>query len=220
MRYSTLASDYDGTIAEHGIVSPSTVAALRRFREAGGELVLVTGREVQDLQSIFPELRVFGWIVAENGAVLFDLSTGEETLLASPPPKEFIRLLHSRGVAPLYIGRVIIATLDDQLNAIHEAIGEFDLDFQVIANKRSLMILPAGCDKATGLRAFFAKTGRSYETAVGVGDAENDVPLLEACGLGVALANALPLLKDKADWMMSQPSGDGVAELIVQLLAC
>ena len=56
MRFTILASDYDGTIATHGVVSQSTVAALRKFGEAGGELVLVTGREVVDLQSIFPEL--------------------------------------------------------------------------------------------------------------------------------------------------------------------
>lgn len=218
MRYSTLASDYDGTIAEHGVVSASTVAALQRFRDAGGELVLATGREVQDLRNVFPELAVFDWIVAENGAVLLDLSTGEETLLASPPPKEFIHLLHERGVTPLYVGRVIVATFDDQLDAIGQAISELGLELQVILNKGSVMILPAGCDKASGLRALFKRTGRSYETAVGVGDAENDLPLLKACGLGVALANALPVLKKEAEWVMSQPAGDGVSELIERLL--
>lgn len=219
MRYTALASDYDGTIAEHGRVHPATLAALQRFRDAGGELILVTGREVVDLQNIFPSLAVFHWILAENGAVLYELATDTETLLAQAPSPEFLDLLRLKGVSPLYVGRVIIASFDDQLPAINEAIEEMGVAVEVIPNKGAAMILPVGCDKASGLRAFFSKTARSQETTVGVGDAENDLPLLEACGLGVALENALDSLKEKADWVMSQPAGAGVAELIERLLA-
>ena len=218
MRYTVLVTDYDGTIAEHGTVSASTVAALQRFREAGGELVLNTGREVQDLQNVFPELAVFHWIIGENGAVLFDLCTGHETLLAQPPPQAFIQLLEAKSVTPLYVGRVIIASFDTQSNAIQEAICELQLDLQVIPNKGASMVLPAHCDKGSGFRAFLRLTGHRKEGTVGVGDAENDVSLLEATELAVALSNALPLLKDKADWIMSKPAGDGVAELIDRLL--
>lgn len=219
MRYTVLATDYDGTIAEQGTVLPSTVAALRRFRESGGQLILVTGREVQDLQSIFPELALFHWVVAENGALLFETSSATETLLAGPPSPTFLQALRRKNVAPLYIGQVIVATYDHQLLAIEETISELDLDLQVIPNKGAVMILPKDCDKASGLRLLFEKAGIISQNTVGVGDAENDIPLLAACGLGVALANALPSLKAAAGWVMSKPAGAGVAELIDRLLA-
>ncbi len=219
MRYRILACDYDGTIATHGVVSASTVAALQTFRNAGGSLVLATGREVVDLQNIFPELDVFNSIVAENGAVLFDNTKREETLRAPPPSKQLLERLQARRVAPLYVGRVIVASGIHHAAVMEAVISELNLDLQVIPNKEAAMILPANCDKASGLRALFERSGLDFASAVGVGDAENDIPLLEVCALGVALSNALPLLKDRADRVMSLPAGDGVAELITQLLS-
>lgn len=218
MRYEALATDYDGTIAEGGKVPATTVAALKRFRQAGGTLVLNTGREVIDLQAIFPGLAVFHWIVAENGAVLHQMDSGEERLLGSPPSERFLEALQRRNVGPLYIGRVIVATYEEHALAISDAISESGDKLQVILNKGAAMILPEGCDKATGLEALYRDGILARETTVGVGDAENDLALLAACGLGVAVANALPSVKEKADWVMTQSAGDGVSELIERLL--
>ena len=59
MRYIAFATDYDGTIAHHGRVEPATVAALERVRASGRRLVLVTGRQVDDLLAVFPEVALF-----------------------------------------------------------------------------------------------------------------------------------------------------------------
>ena len=49
MRYLALACDYDGTLAQHGRVDETTLAALEKFRASGRRLLLVTGRELEDL---------------------------------------------------------------------------------------------------------------------------------------------------------------------------
>lgn len=49
MRYVALATDYDGTLAHHGVVDGPTLEALRRLKESGRRLVLVTGRELPEL---------------------------------------------------------------------------------------------------------------------------------------------------------------------------
>src|SRR5687767_6156910 len=59
MRYLALACDYDGTLAHHGRVGPSTVAALEKLRASGRKLILVTGRELDELIGIFPEITFF-----------------------------------------------------------------------------------------------------------------------------------------------------------------
>src|SRR5262249_44855594 len=110
MRYLALACDYDGTLAKDGRVSEKTLAALERFRVSGRQLILVTGRELDDLFSVFAHPRLFAWIVAENGALLYRPATGEEKVLADRPPEQFVRLLRDRGVRPLSAGRVIVAT--------------------------------------------------------------------------------------------------------------
>ncbi|MBE9211757.1 HAD-IIB family hydrolase [Plectonema cf. radiosum LEGE 06105] len=49
MRYLALATDYDGTLATHGHVNDETIAALKRLRSSGRKLILITGRELNDL---------------------------------------------------------------------------------------------------------------------------------------------------------------------------
>ena len=107
MRYLVLAADYDGTIARDGKVAPATVAALERLAATGRKLVLVTGRELDELLAVFPRLDLFDRVVAENGALLYDPATREARALGAPPPHDVRRRrCERRGVAPLSVGRV------------------------------------------------------------------------------------------------------------------
>jgi hydroxymethylpyrimidine pyrophosphatase-like HAD family hydrolase len=76
------------------------------------------------------------------------------------------------------------------------------------------MILPSGVNKASGLQAALDIYGLSPTNVIGVGDAENDHAFLELCGLPVAVANALPALKEKAALVTKHSAGAGVTELI------
>ncbi|SRR5579871_3637831 len=217
MRYLALATDYDGTLAHNGRVDDATLAALVRLRETGRRLLLVTGRELTDLQGTFPHAGLFDRVVAENGALLYRPATGEEKALAAPPPPEFVEELRRRGVWPLAVGRAIVATWEPQEVAVLDAIRHLGLELQVIFNKGAVMVLPSGVNKATGLDAALAELGLSPESVVGVGDAENDHAFLSRCGLAVAVANALPALKERADWVTKGDHGAGVAELAARL---
>ncbi len=83
MRYQVLACDYDGTLANNGVVDGATIAALERLLGTGRKLVLVTGRELPQLVEIFPRLNLFEWVVAENGALLYHPSSREELLFSA-----------------------------------------------------------------------------------------------------------------------------------------
>jgi len=219
MRYHVLAADYDGTLAHHGRISDTTWAALRRLRDSGRKAVMVTGRDLNDLLTLLVEPELFARIVAENGALLYDPATKESRTLADPPPARFVDELRARGVDPIATGRVIVASWEPHQDAILHTIRDLGLELQVIFNKGAVMVLPSGVNKATGLAAALAELGLSPHNAVGVGDAENDHALLVACECGVAVGNALPAVKDKADLVMTRHHGDGVVELIDQLVA-
>jgi len=218
MQYFALACDYDGTIAEHGRVSGPTVEALERLRRTGRKLILISGRQLDDLLNVFPECRLFDAVVAENGAVLHDVALGTVTPLASAPPPEFVRALEGRHVNPLSIGRVIVATWEPQEQTVLQVIRELNLDLQVIFNKGAVMVLPTGINKASGLQRALEELRLSPQNTVGIGDAENDLAFLTLCGCGVAVANALDTVKSRADWVTSGDHGRGVAELIERLI--
>jgi hypothetical protein len=122
MRYHVLACDYDGTLATDGRAGDAAIAALKRVRNSGRKLILVTGRELDSLMSIFPHVDLFDRIVAENGALLYRPRTREEKTLGEPPPPAFVDLLRRRGTSPLSVGKVIIATWEPHEKTALEAI--------------------------------------------------------------------------------------------------
>src|SRR5438270_8300246 len=110
MRWSVLACDYDGTLAHDGVLERPTADALDRFRAAGGRLLMVTGRELPDLQRVCSVLDRFEWIVAENGALLNRPADGFTQLLCPGASAELAAKLAQAGAQPLSVGRAIIAT--------------------------------------------------------------------------------------------------------------
>jgi hydroxymethylpyrimidine pyrophosphatase-like HAD family hydrolase len=218
MRYPILATDYDGTLADHGHVDEPTWASVERWKATGRRIVLVTGRELEELLGVCPRIDLFDLVVIENGAVLYRPGERSVSPLATRPPEGFVKALLDRGVGPISSGLVVVATWEPHRRAIEETIAAMGLDLRVIPNKSALMVLPPGVDKASGLLAGLGELGFAPEDAVGVGDAENDLAMLEACGLGVAVANALPSVKERADLVTRGERGAGVAELIGRIV--
>jgi HAD superfamily hydrolase (TIGR01484 family) len=219
MRFAALASDYDGTLATDGRVRPETLAALGRCKESGRKLLLVTGRELDDLLTVFPGIGVFDRVVAENGALLWRPDTREERPLGERPPEEFARTLRAKGVENVSVGRVIVATWEPHETTVLETIREMGLSLQVIFNKGAVMVLPEGVNKATGLAAALRELRLSPHNTAGAGDAENDQGFLTLCEFGVAVSNSLDSLKERADWVTGADHGAGVEELVERLLA-
>jgi len=119
----------------------------------------------------------------------------------------------------LAVGRAIIATREPYETLVIELIKELGLELQVIFNKGAVMVLPTGVNKATGLRVVLKDMHIDPQNVVAIGDAENDHAFLSMCGVGVAVANALPMLKERADFVTEGARGAGVTELIDRILA-
>jgi hydroxymethylpyrimidine pyrophosphatase-like HAD family hydrolase len=218
MHYFALACDFDQTLANMGIVATSTLEAMERLLASGRKLLLVTGRQLDDLRQIFPQYAMFERIVAENGAVLFRPSTGETKLLAEQPPQAFIEALRHRGVSPFSMGSVIVDSREPEDEKILAVIRELGLELQVIYNKGAVMVLPSGVNKGTGVLAALSEISISHHNAVAIGDAENDHALLSACECGIAVCNAIRTLRERADLTTKASNGMGVEEIINRLL--
>ena len=219
MRYVALATDYDGTLATEGVVTDSTIAALERFIATGRKVVLVTGRQLDDLAQVFAHIGLFSRVIAENGAVLFTPATNEVRVLDDPPSPRFVDALLRKGVEPISQGRVIVATRQPFQDVVMETIREMGLALHVEFNKGAVMVLPTSTTKRTGLAAALEDMRLSPHGVIGVGDGENDQSLLSLCEFAVSVANALPSLKQRSDWVTPSPEGKGVEELIARVLA-
>jgi hydroxymethylpyrimidine pyrophosphatase-like HAD family hydrolase len=219
MRFLALAADYDGTLATHGRVDEPTLAALKRLQDSGRKLLLVSGRHLDDLLTVFPQVDTFDGVVVENGALLYIPATKEEQILGDRPPEAFIQALQAQNVKPLGIGKVIISTWEPHEITVLQVIRDLGLELQVIFNKGAVMVLPSGVNKASGLSAALSKLHLSPHNVVAIGDAENDHAMMNLCAVSVAVANALPRVKERVDWVTQGSRGEGVTELIDRLIA-
>jgi hypothetical protein len=209
-----LAVDYDGTIAEHGRVAPETAAALRRVRDSGRRLLLVTGRLLPDLRRVCPALDdLFDAVVAENGAVLYTPATREVRTLGDAPEPSLVEALRRRGV-PFDLGSSLVATSEPYAASCLAAIREAGVERSLVFNKGALMLLPGGVTKGTGVEAALAALELSAHNLLGIGDAENDHAFLGMCECAVAVADAVPALRERADYVTRGGAGAGVVEFI------
>ncbi len=218
MRYHVVALDFDGTLAQGEQVHPDTVAALERLRDTNRRLIVVTGRELPPLLQLLPRPELFDCIVAENGGLLYFPASGEERPLAAPPPPELVAMLQERGVHPLSVGRVVIGTWEPHQDTVLEAIRTLGLGHQIVFNKGAVMVLPSGIDKGTGLAAALHALCLSPHNAVALGDAENDHAMFDLVECGIAVMNALPAVKNRADLVTNGDHGWGVIEIADRLL--
>jgi hydroxymethylpyrimidine pyrophosphatase-like HAD family hydrolase len=210
--FRAVAIDYDGTLTDGSKPRREVLEALWEFRGTGRRAVLVTGRIMTELRQDFPEVeRHFDAVVAENGAVVF--AGGADYPVAEPVPRALEQALLDREV-PVRRGEVLLATRAAYDAPVLDAVRELGLDCQLVRNRSELMILPSGVSKGTGLHEALGELGVSHHSTLAVGDAENDHALLEACELGVAVANAVASLREVADIVLKEPAGEGVLSLL------
>ena len=72
-------------------------------------------------------------------------------------------------------------------------------------------VIPRGNGKADGIRAALERYNLKAEETIAFGDGENDMPMLQICGIGVAMGNAKQLVKDAADYVTLPVREDGVS---------
>lgn len=219
MRLQVLASDYDDTLARRGQVDEIALDRIRAARKAGVTVVLVTGRRMSELLEVFAELNEVDFVVAENGGYAYSPKEGRGWPLARALDQTLVDHLRARGVDPLYVGETIVSTVDPWLDVVLEVIAEHPAGYSLIRNRESLMLLPHGIDKGFGLTAALTALGVPAEASVAVGDAENDITLLEAAGRGIAVGDAVVQLKEQADLVTGAPGPQGVVELVDLLAA-
>jgi hypothetical protein len=217
LRFLAIASDYDSTLATDGYAYPPALTALRQAQAAGRKLILITGRELESLHSVFPAITMFDLVVAENGALLYSPATARERLLCQAAPNGLLSALRQRGVRPLSAGRCVIATVTPQEATVERTIDELRMPWDITMNRESVMVLPQGVNKGTGFIAALAELGLQAESVMGIGDAENDHAFLRLCGLSVAVGNAIPELKKEAGFVTQATCGAGVAEALAHL---
>lgn len=79
-------------------------------------------------------------------------------------------------------------------------------------------IMPAGVDKHSGLAWLLREIGMNLEDCVGIGDSEDDLSFMTACGKSAAPSNAEPAVRQSVDYVSASAFGKGVVDCIRKYL--
>jgi hydroxymethylpyrimidine pyrophosphatase-like HAD family hydrolase len=215
VKLSAVALDYDGTIAVDGAMDPLVRDAIAEVRLHGIAVLLVTGRRLTDLKKVAGNLECFNAVVAENGAVLYYPESQRQTVIGHAPPPRFIEGLRQLGI-DFAVGDSIIEADGSHALSLLQLIHALELPLMLSFNRGRLMVVPPGIAKSVGLARILTTMRMSIHNTIGIGDAENDHDLLDACEVGVAVQWGSQALRSVADEILP---GNGPAAVAPYLRA-
>ena len=212
-----LACDFDGTLAFEDRIGPYVRDTLERVRKASVRLILVTGRSFFELTRVCDCLELFDAVVAENGAVIYYPGAAMIRDQGPPVAARLLEELDRHGIS-CQVGRVIVGVARADEGAVKDALRAAGISRDLIYNRASLMLLPAGISKGSGVQHVLRFFGLSPHDVLAIGDAENDLSLFDACGLSACPGDSLGAVRDRVDWVFPGTHGDDVATAITSLV--
>lgn len=116
----------------------------------------------------------------------------------------------------IVLNKAVIAYPQEELDSkIKEIPARFYEEYEIIKTRSMLLeFMPKGVTKAYGISLLAKDLGLKQEEIMAIGDEENDLPMIEFAGLGVAMKNAVPLVKEVANYVTSSNIEHGVARVI------
>ncbi|MEM2144710.1 MAG: phosphoglycolate phosphatase, partial [Candidatus Jordarchaeaceae archaeon] len=167
-------------------------------------------------------LGISGPVIAENGGVIMRSGWEKPVILGSKElPLKALKILKETFGDRIketddqfyrFTDVVIRRTIDRE--SILNTLKEEGIKINVLDSGYAIHLCDPRVDKAVGVRKAIETLGYQPEDAVGIGDGQNDVELIQEVGYGVALNNAPKVLKDVAEYVTEKSFGEGFVEAI------
>lgn len=261
--YKLLALDLDGTLTNSKKeITPHTLEVLMQAQQQGLRLVLASGRPTAGIKPLARQLQLDkfgGYILAFNGGLIIDCTTGEpiyENLLETDVyphlyekgntedfrilsyvddhiacediENEYVRYEARLNKMPLmkldnFLEQInfrepkcLIVGNEDKLVHLEKELASYYEGKMSIYRSEPffLEVLPLGIDKAKRLEFLLNHLGMKREELMACGDGFNDLSMIQYAGLGVAMSNAQPVVKESADYITLSNEEDGVAAAV------
>ena len=239
--YKLVAIDMDGTLLrEDKTVSEKTKEAIKRAREKNVKVVLATGRPVDGVKRYLEELDLYHndeYVLTFNGAIVKEV--GPDRIICRDTLKgSDLKYLYeiSKNVGVNIHAFSNFGCVTPKMNKYTELEGRIngievcEADYNDIKEDEEIIkimmidepeVLEEGIKKlpeevykkytVEGVKSLAESLGIKREEVIAIGDAGNDLHMIEYAGLGVAMGNAFEEVKEKANFITKSNEEDGVA---------
>jgi len=222
-----VACDVDGTITDsHRRINTAAIACIRTLVEKGVEVVLASGNTACFLDALARMIGTSGTFIAENGGVYRigfagPLRTYGDRSEAVAAYKVLEAYYRKKGVTlDLFGDQYRFSDVAFARSVPPEEVREVvqDLGVKVLDTGFAIHLQAKGISKGLALRKLAADIGIPVQEFLAVGDSENDLEMIEAAGVGVAVANARDAVKTAAGYVTEKGDGDGFVEAVTRYL--
>ncbi|HUU75133.1 MAG TPA: phosphoglycolate phosphatase [Methanoregulaceae archaeon] len=216
-------TDVDGTITDqYRRIHTGAIQAIRQLLDSGIEVVLASGNTACFMDALSRMIGTSGSFIAENGGVFRIIYGGELTVIGDQSVcKEaldaLIRHFRKKGVElELYSPDYRLADLafakTVRVSEVREVVKPYDVN--VLDTGFAIHLQSPGVSKGTAFSLLAREMDIGQSSFMAIGDAQNDIELLKAAGIGIAVKNAHPDAASAADWVSEKSYGDGFVEAI------
>lgn len=246
MKYKAIIMDIDGTSIPNAIdavPSPVVIEAVRKAQEII-PVCIATGRPLSIAKRVILALGITDYCATSDSTIIYDPKT--DAVVRSFPllqesaeaAKEYLIAHRIRFMVGeekeeyLYEGKPLphptlgLAVPELRYEEAEELIKNLTHIPNIsvikvnsfIKNQVWVTITSSEATKLHGVIAITELLGIDPKEVIGIGDGYNDYPLLSACGLKIAMGNAVPELKAIADFVAPTVADDGVATVIEKFI--
>lgn len=174
-------AELEGRIVRNAAINPGLLQRLAPYLEQSGEVIRFEGIDrVVRMSADAPETHGYAHTVGDAVTQL-EHYNAYKILMSTPLAN---RIAQDEELGPLL------------------CLNELELEVTEIS--------PRECTKRAGIKAVLDALGPDHGTVYGIGDASNDIALMEAVDVGIAMGNAPDFLKEKADYVTDSFDHDGV----------
>jgi phosphoglycolate phosphatase (TIGR01487 family) len=220
-----IAVDVDGTLTEPDRrISLDAIRALRQAEDdAGVKVMIASGNVLPIARSLSLFIGTSGPIIAENGGIVYFQDEAQYLTDKELPMQAFEMLKQKIGAKgiPTNHWRDTEIALDPHTTDINQVkciLKEAGYDLHVGTTGFAVHINNPGINKYAAIEVACKLIEITPENVMAIGDYENDLEMISNCGLGVAVANAVPLVKKAARFVATVPDGLGIVEAVEKFI--
>ena len=221
--------DVDGTLLDSDGFHDELVKLARRVDREVMTVSLATGRTLPNATPISQAIGASGFIVAENGGMIWDSSKGHEILAlsdgkrAKDAAKWLANQIEDLDPEGIESNRWRETEWCMKETGQHELMAELISksewsDLKVVPTGFAVHIVKPGINKASALELALRRRGIDPARVIACGDAQNDISMFELVGFSVAVSDEFPDVVKAADCITDSPGKEGSIELLKALL--
>ncbi|OPY26116.1 MAG: Phosphoglycolate phosphatase [Methanocella sp. PtaU1.Bin125] len=208
--------DIDGTLTDmKRLISLEAVQEMRRMPIP---VILSSGNVVCFVRAAAKLLGASDLMIGENGGVVqagFDAKPFVLADIEQCRRARDVLLKEFPGLEPLdetYRKSELAFRRNIDVGRARQVVAESYPELEIVDTKFALHLKHRNVNKATGMLKLAAVMGIGPENFAAMGDSANDLHMLKAAGIGIAVGNAGPEVKAAADYVTKASYGEGAAE--------